>query len=67
MGYAKALGVLLRGLLIEREPMYRQHETLSTFAPTAFGLDPELAEHVSATTPWAVHWTGSSMPIARRS
>jgi len=45
--YAKALGVLVRGLLIEREPMYRQHETVSTFAPAAFALDPELAEHLS--------------------
>ena len=45
--YAKALGVLLRSLLIEREPMYRQHETVSTFAPGAFGLDAKLAGHVS--------------------
>jgi transposase len=37
--YARALAVLLRSLLIEREPMYRQHETVSTFAPEAFGLD----------------------------
>jgi hypothetical protein len=44
--YAKALGVLLRSLLIEREPMYCQHETVSTFAPAAFGLDAELAERV---------------------
>ena len=44
--YAKALGVLLRSLLIEREPMYRQHETVSTFALAAFGLDAELAERV---------------------
>ena len=44
--YAKALGVLLRSLLIEREPMYRQHETVSTFAPGAFALDAELAKHV---------------------
>jgi len=44
--YAKALGVLLRSLLIEREPMYRQHETVSTFAPGAFALDAQLAEHV---------------------
>jgi hypothetical protein len=44
--YAKALGVLLRSLLIEREPMYRQHETVSTFAPAAFGLDAALAERV---------------------
>jgi transposase len=44
--YAKALGVLVRSLLIEREPMYRQHEMVSTFAPGAFGLDAERAEHV---------------------
>ena len=44
--YAKALGVLLRSLLIEREPMYRQHETVSTFAPGAFALDAELVDHV---------------------
>ena len=44
--YAKALGVLVRSLLIEREPMYRQHETVSTFAPAAFGLNPELASRL---------------------
>jgi transposase len=44
--YAKALGVVLRSVLVEREPMYRQHETVSTFAPSAFGLDAKLAEHV---------------------
>ena len=45
--YAKALGVLVRSLLIERAPMYRQHETVSTFAPWAFGLDSELAARLS--------------------
>ena len=45
--YAKALGVLVRSLLIEREPMYRQHETVATFAPAAFALDGELVEHLS--------------------
>jgi len=45
--YAKALGVLVRSLLLEREPMYRQHETVSAFAPWAFGLDEALAEHLS--------------------
>ena len=44
--YAKALGVLVRSLLIEREPMYRQHETVSTFAAAAFGLNPELASRL---------------------
>lgn len=45
--YAKALGVLVRSLLHQREPMYRQHETVAAFAPTAFGLDATLAERVS--------------------
>jgi len=47
MPYAKALGVLVRSLLLEREPMYRQHETVSRFAPWAFGQDEALAEHLS--------------------
>ncbi|MCA1738161.1 MAG: IS1634 family transposase [Actinobacteria bacterium] len=45
--YAKGLGVLLRSLLVEREPMYRQHETVSTFSPQAFGLDEGLVDAVS--------------------
>lgn len=36
--YARCLGVLLRSILIEREPIYRQQETVATFAPAAFGL-----------------------------
>jgi len=36
--HARALGVLVRSILVEREPIYRQHETVATFAPTAFGL-----------------------------
>ena len=48
--YAKTLGVLVRSLLIERAPMYRQHETVSTFAPWAFGLDPERAACLSDDT-----------------
>ena len=41
--YAKALGVLVRSILVEREPVYRQAETVNTFAPEAFGLsDKEL-------------------------
>jgi len=39
LAYAKGLGVLLRSILIEREPIYRQHETVATFAEEAFGLD----------------------------
>ncbi|MCP4899055.1 MAG: IS1634 family transposase [bacterium] len=36
----------MRSVLVEREPLYRQHETVSTFAAQAFGLDPALAQHV---------------------
>jgi len=45
--YAKGLGVLLRSILVEREPIYRQHETVSTFAEEAFGLDAQLVSCVS--------------------
>ncbi len=44
--YAKALGVVLRSVLLEREPLYRQHETVSTYAAQAFGLDQSAVEHV---------------------
>lgn len=45
--YAMGLGVLLRSVLVEREPMYRQHETVSTFASAAFGLGEARVAHVS--------------------
>ncbi|HEX2647740.1 MAG TPA: DUF4277 domain-containing protein [Candidatus Dormibacteraeota bacterium] len=38
VAYGRALGVLLRSLLVEREPMYRQHETVYGFAPELFRL-----------------------------
>ena len=44
--HAKALGVLVRSVLVEREPIYRQQETVATFAPEAFGLGAEEAAHV---------------------
>lgn len=44
--YAKGLGVLLRSILVEREPIYRQHETVSTFAAEQFGLSQELVRHI---------------------
>lgn len=39
--WTKGLGVLLRSLITEREPIYRQQEVVETFAPSAFGLDPK--------------------------
>lgn len=38
IGHAKGLGVLLRSILTEREPIYRLGEVVSTFAPEGFGL-----------------------------
>ncbi len=37
--HAQALGVLLRSILVEREPVYRQHETVHGFAAGMFGID----------------------------
>jgi hypothetical protein len=39
--FAQGIGVLLRSVLVEREPIYRQQETVSTFAPEAYGLEPD--------------------------
>jgi transposase len=41
--YGKALGVLLRSILVEREPIYGQQELVSEFAPECFGLEPDEA------------------------
>jgi len=47
VSHAKALGVLLRSIIVEREPIYRQHETCADFAPGAFGLLAEQMRHLS--------------------
>jgi transposase len=44
--HAKALGVLLRSIIVEREPIYRQQETAIGFAPAAFGLSAEQMAHL---------------------
>lgn len=41
MSHAKALGVLLRSIVVEREALYRQPGTAAAFAPAAFGLAEE--------------------------
>ncbi len=38
MAYADGLGILLRSIIVEREPIYRQGETLRTFAAGLYGL-----------------------------
>ncbi|MCP3913972.1 MAG: IS1634 family transposase [bacterium] len=44
VAHARALGVLVRSILVEREPLYRQQETVTTFASWAFGLEPAEAK-----------------------
>jgi transposase len=44
--YARGLGVLLRSIIVEREPVYRQQETVRTFTPAAFGLAPNEIDKV---------------------
>ena len=39
LAHAKALGVLLRTLVVEREPIYRHQESVSAFASSLFGVD----------------------------
>ena len=47
LSHARALGVLLRSLVVEREPIYRQGETVHGFASGLFGLTAEEMEHLS--------------------
>ena len=41
--YHMGLGILLRSILTEREPLYRLGEVVETFAPEGFGLTEEQA------------------------
>jgi transposase len=45
--HVNALGVLLRSLVVEREPIYRQQETVHGFASGMFGIDAKAMEHLS--------------------
>jgi Domain of unknown function (DUF4277)/Transposase DDE domain len=45
--HARALGVLLRSIIVEREPIYRQQETVHGFASGMFGISSEEMEHLS--------------------
>lgn len=58
--------MLLRSTLIEREPLYRQQETVSTFAPAAFGLSTEQAQRLGDDAVGRAPSIGSSMPVAQR-
>ena len=45
--HARALGVLLRSIIVEREPIYRQQETVHGFASGMFGISAEEMNHLS--------------------
>lgn len=42
MPYADGLGILLRSIVVEREPIYRHGETIRTFAAGLYGLAPDV-------------------------
>ena len=44
--HARALGVLLRSIIVEREPIYRQQETVAGFASGMFGIAAEEMAHL---------------------
>ena len=44
--HASALGVLLRSIIVEREPIYRQQETVRGFADGMFGISAQEMEHL---------------------
>jgi hypothetical protein len=45
--HARALGVLLRSIIVEREPIYRQQESVHGFASGMFGIRPQEMECLS--------------------
>src|SRR5208283_1558980 len=47
ISHAQALGVLLRSIIVERDPIYRQQETASSFAVNLFGIDADQIGHLS--------------------
>jgi len=40
------LGVLLRSIIVHREPIYRQHETVCAYANGVFGVSARQAKHL---------------------
>lgn len=46
LSYAKALGILLRSILTEREPIYRLGEVVESYDPAQFGLEEHEAGEV---------------------
>src|SRR6266571_5286685 len=47
VSHAQALGVLLRSIIVEREPIYRQQETAASFAANQFGVTDDQVSHLT--------------------
>jgi transposase len=47
ISHAQALGVLLRSIIVEREPVYRQQECTTGFAAGLFGIDAAQAARLT--------------------
>ena len=47
VSHAQASGVLLRSIIVEREPIYRQQETAASFAGSLFGVAESDLVHLS--------------------
>ena len=46
VSHARALGVLQRSIIVEREPIYRQNETAHAFAAGMFGVSADQTPHL---------------------
>jgi len=44
--YAKGLGVLIRSIIVEREPIYRHQDAIHGFAPELFGISASQAANL---------------------
>ncbi len=47
LAHALALGVLLRSIVVEREPIYREAETVHAYAASLFGLEESQLRQLS--------------------
>jgi transposase len=47
ISHASALGILLRSIIVEREPIYRQQESVHGFASGMFGVSAQNMDHLS--------------------
>jgi transposase len=46
LSYAKGLGILIRSIIVEREPIYRHQDVVNGFAPELFGISARQAENL---------------------